>query len=635
MASKIRGLIGRQYMEHQQRHKGADGQKPGRRLEVEGEAWEFVEQGLRQGVPSTLDLFAPDFFDRTRLDVFRMGRYYIKTLFVTALPREVRVGWLLPFLTQLSDLDLSIHIDPYDEVQALDELTRTITKLKTRQALLRGNIQMVSELQQAEADAWGIRDLIQNNLARLFRVSIAANLYALSEEQLRQEGERLEQRLGGRHIHARWAEGRMDEGYQSVNPLGLNFLRDAYRNLDSWALATVFPFVQADLSHEHGIPLAVNRQTNALVFFDPYDPSLGNHSIVVYAASGAGKSAAIKIMTARMRLAGERTIILDPEGEYRKLVEVLGGTVFVVGDPQYIFNPLDLEVDEDTEDRTPRVDLHEKVLDFSNLVESVIPELTTHDKALLEQAVQAVYAARGITTDPASLRQADGSPKPMPRIRDVYNWLTEHQQSLGTSTQLISGMSRLLAGHTLGFLDGETNVTLKDVPVIVFDISRLEEGEPRTLGLQVILAWVWEKFVKKHPERKKRVVVDEAWQFADHPQTIDFLERMVRRCRKRSAGLTIISQDFIRLAQHPKTRAIHQNSDTFLFMRQNDSDLAALVEAFNLSAGERAYLETCAKGEGILRVGQPHGIVIAVKFQPTEREREWAYTSPLRQRARA
>jgi type IV secretory pathway VirB4 component len=64
---------------------------------------------------------------------------------------------------------------------------------------------------------------------------------------------------------------------------------------------------------------------------------------VVLATSGAGKSFSVKLEILRYLLEGVDVIVIDPENEYKPLVEQVGGTYIniAINSTQYI-NPFDL-----------------------------------------------------------------------------------------------------------------------------------------------------------------------------------------------------------------------------------------------------------------------------------------------------
>ena len=108
------------------------------------------------------------------------------------------------------------------------------------------------------------------------------------------------------------------------------------------------------------------------------------------------------------------------------------------------------------------------------------------------------------------------------------------------------------------------------------------------LAQQILLSWIWEKYVKKNSEdrtkaKKKRVLVDEAWMLLPYPEAVDFLNKMARRARKRNVSLAIISQRFQDFYEKPEAQAVLTSSDTkLLFLAQDKSEIQYLKEVLNL-----------------------------------------------------
>ena len=80
--------------------------------------------------------------------------------------------------------------------------------------------------------------------------------------------------------------------------------------------------------------------------------------------------------------------------------------------------------------------------------------------------------------------------------------------------------------------------------------------------MYIALTWTWEKFVKKNPKQKKRLVIDEAWMLVNpsmqgHEYTSSFMEVAARRIRKRNGGLLIASQGFSEFANNAQGKAVH------------------------------------------------------------------------------
>lgn len=603
---------------------------------------EEVDGLLAMGVPGLLDLIAPDHFDRTNNTYFKVGSYFVKTIFITGLPREIDVGWLNSFLNNESDLDLSVHISPYPDRNALHELSKMITKIETEKRYQHGNINMIGELEQGSLDLQSIRRLIQNNRSRLFRVSVQACLYSKDLEQLERTADFLEGKLAGQHIHTRFAEGRMDEGYFSVAPLGINLLEDTYRLMDTYALGTILPFITADITHDNGFPFCTNLSTGAPVFLDHYDASLDNHNCVVLAMSGAGKSTAVKVKAGRSCFVGERPAIIDVQGEYSRLVKALGGIELIIGpESQTKTNPCEIEAEYDEKLGRYVVRLLDKYNTLVDLIGVMVGGLTSVQEAIIEEAIREVYTiVYGFTSDPESLyekkSEADGRGlykhavelKKMPRLRDIVNRIALKGDRVKDIVDALRG--RYLENGSLGFFDCDSNISLKDLdaaPIISFNLFNCADGQPMRLAMQAIAQWVLEKFIKRGSlKQKKRIIFDEAHNMLNDEFSARFLEKLVRQVRKSTCGIDVISQEARKFAEHEKGRAVIENCSTKLFLKQDDTTIDSLKKHFKLSEGICSLLTSFGKGQGILMVGKK---AAAIKIEPTEMEKQWVYTSAL------
>ena len=182
----------------------------------------------------------------------------------------------------------------------------------------------------------------------------------------------------------------------------------------------------------------------------------------------------------------------------------------------------------------------------------------------------------------------------------------------------------------MAYFDGQSTVDiLERSPFINLDISQLEERFARPLAQQILLSWIWEKYVKKNSEdkkkaRKKRVLVDEAWMLLPYPEAVDFLNTMARRARKRNVSLAIISQRFQDFYEKSEVQAVLTSSDTKLFLAQDKSEIEYVKEVFKLSDGEAGFLTTCQRGQGLLKVG---GDSALIAIRPTAKEFEFIETN--------
>ncbi len=91
----------------------------------------------------------------------------------------------------------------------------------------------------------------------------------------------------------------------------------------------------------------------------------------------------------------------------------------------------------------------------------------------------------------------------------------------------------------MAYFDGQSTFDLLDGTLFInLAISQLEERFARPLAQQILLAWIWEKYVKKNSEdrtkaAKKRVLVDEAWMLFTIPRGSRFLKYNGKTCQKK------------------------------------------------------------------------------------------------------
>ena len=461
-------------------------------------------------------------------------------------------------------------------------------------------------------------------------------------------------------VNIKTAWGIQEEAFQSNMP----FLDDKVKKIHTFdrnSMGTVFPFTTSEVGHATGVPIGFNKQTGTPILFDNFHPSLTNYNMVIFAKSGAGKSVTMKTLVSRSSvLMGIESLALDAEGEYTIVAESLGGINVVISpNSQTIINLFDVEVEKVKDEITGKERI---VLNIENKVEDVTQALLTMAKGstrstevneltkqIIAESVAEEYASLGITNNPNSLYKStnmglrgenlfEKEKKEMPTIGSWYKRIQEKARDNKNPdyqfhySYLLKVMKQYVREYDgqMAYFDGQSTFDLLDgAPFINLDISQLEERFARPLAQQILLSWIWEKFVKKNSEDRtkatqKRVLVDEAWMLLPYPEAVDFLNKMARRARKRNVSLAIISQRFQDFYEKPEAQAVLTSSDTKLFLAQDKAEIQYLKEVFKLSEGEADFLVTCQKGEGLLKVGADTAIL---KIVPTKKEFEFVETN--------
>ena len=586
------------------------------------------------------DFIAVD-VDRTSEEYMKVGGKYVRSFILNGYPSIVQVGWLEDLYSFDGDVDTVIHVMPSDERGALDQLTAKITQFEAQLEMesKKGNIRNITSLQDKISSLVAQRRALEQNYENLYYIQIGANIYDDSVESLRKQTEKLIGKLKGRRINVDEMYLRQEESYKSVLPIGQSFVKDKFRNFNSGALSACFPFYYSEISHKNGTFLGINSDTMTPVFVDFYDRSiLNNSNASVFGQAGSGKTFFVSLLTLRSAIKGIRTIIIDPEGEYKKICDIVGGANLKISpDAKSGINPFDIEEEIDDEG-VVFVDIKSKVADILNLIAVMVGGLTNEAKATVAHVIGETYKEAGITEDPNSLYEIGNffdestgeliqkRKKPMPTLSNLRNNLEKYRKSAETNVEILSPIVNTLGmfckGGIYDMFDRQTSDNLKDffdTPVVNFDISQLEESVLRPIGMYIAMTWTWEKFVKKNPKIKKRIVCDEAWMLvnknmAGHEFTAQFLENCARRIRKRNGGLLVASQNFMEFADNPQGRAVLTNTVVNILLKQNPTDIDAVQEVFKLSGGEKQYLLTAKRGQILIRMNDESSQVYVLPF---------------------
>ena len=623
------------------------------------------ESFLKKNANSIKDLIAPAGIDASHanhIEITASKTRYARSMIVATLPRMCTFPEFLRAMYTFGDLNVSVFINPVSESTSQNELNRTINELESERivALDRGDINRERILEQKRLEAEELRDQIAAGFNKLFDSTIVCTLFAYSLEELDRYTEFLASEMSKTLIGVKPAWAIQDEAFKSNMPLCENKISKSH-TFDRRAMSTVFPFFSSEVGHENGIPLGFNRQTGLPILFDNFSPTLNNYNMVIFGKSGAGKGVTIKTLTARSSaLMGIESLALDAEGEYGVVAEALGGINVVISpNSNTVINLFDIEPEVIKDEITGK---ERTVLNVENKVEDVTQALLTMargstrstevnelTKQIIAETVAQEYSAIGITNKVESMYTSNTQnvssgnfigkeKKAMPTIGSWYKRLVETSKSNDNPdyrfhySYLIKVMKQYVREYDgqMAYFDGQSTFDLLDrVPFINLDISGLEERFARPLAQQILLSWIWEKYVKKNSEdkqkaTKKRVLVDEAWMLLPYPEAVDFLNTMARRARKRNVSLAVVSQKFQDFYEKPEVQAVLTSSDTKLFLAQDKSEIEYLKEVFKLSEGEAYFLTTCNRGEGLLKVGEDTAIL---SIRPTKKEFEFIETN--------
>jgi len=576
-----------------------------------------IQVAFQKGISALRDFIAPASLEFMS-NYFRIGTRLARTYYVYGYPRQIYTGWLSSMVNLDEVIDISIYVYPVDNKVVLDNLRKKVGQLEAGIQIdsERGKVRDPGK-QAAVVDAEELRDKLQVGEERFFRFGLYFTVYASSEDELEFVSHKVESMLGQQLVYSKPASAQQEQGLNSIIPQFTDQLQ-IRRNMNTGAISTSFPFTSADLSQDNGILYGINMHNSGLVIFDRF--SLENGNSVVFAKSGAGKSFTVKLEALRSMMFGTEVFIIDPENEYQRMSEAVGGAYVRLSlNSTTRINPFDLPQVSEAEDadnalRSNLITLHGLLRLMMGGAQAqmaaqggngiVAPALTPVEESDLDAALIEVYAKAGITNDPLTHKS------PAPTIADLYDTLLHMG---GTGPQLAQRLRKYTTGTFAGIFSQQSNINI-DNPLVVFNIRDLED-ELRPVAMYIVLNYIWNK--TKSDKKKRILIVDEAWQLMKYEDSANFLFSLAKRARKYNLGITTITQDVEDFMGSKMGRAIVANASMQILLKQSPSAIDVLADTFKLTSEEKKRLSQFPIGQGLFFAGSNH-VHIQITASPTE-----------------
>jgi type IV secretory pathway VirB4 component len=554
------------------------------------------EDVYQEGLTRVLDFISPSALG-VNSSYLQIGESYCRTIFVSAYPRVLPIGWMNRMVNVDLPLDISFFVHPVDTVKVLKNLRKKVAQIQSQISIeAEKGLARDPELEMAYRNVEDLRDKLQEGVEKVFKFGLYVNIYAKDLNNLEKNTDIMESILESMSIFTKKAVFRMKEGFDSCLPLCIDKLMIG-TDLNTSPLATAFPFISSNVTSNEGIMYGINKHNNSLILFDRF--SMENANTVVFAKSGAGKSYTIKLEVLRSLMLGIDSVIIDPEDEYRYLAEAVGGSYISVSlNSSHHINPFSLQANEG---ENMEEILRSNAADLIGLFRLMLGNITPEEETILERAIKEVYLVRDIN----SQTSIEGlNKKPMPLMSDFYEILKNMQGG----ESLAMRVEKYTQGIYKGFLNQPSNIVLKN-RLIVFNIRDLED-ELRPIAMYLILKYIWNEV--RFNVKKRLITVDEAWWMMQHEDGAKFLFSIAKRIRKYYGGLTTITQDVSDFLGSTHGKAIVSNSSIQLLMKQSQSSVDVVADTFYLTDKEKYFLMETQVGEGIFFAGNKRAAIQVV-----------------------
>jgi type IV secretory pathway VirB4 component len=526
----------------------------------------------------------------------RVGDHYAATLIVTGYPAEVGPAWLDPLLRSPGRVDVAVYIDPVAAPAAAARLRQQRARLESNRRTDAEKGRLADPITEAAAaDAADLADRIARGQAKLFRVGLYLCVHAATLEELDATVTQVRVTAASVLLDTQPATWRQLQGWLATLPLATDGLGKR-RIMDTDAIAAAFPLASADLpaplpgetGATGGMLYGLNPDSNGVVWWDRW--AQHNANSVVLARSGAGKSYFVKLEVLRSLAGGVHVAVIDPDNEYLRLADAVGGATIALGANGVRLNPLDIP----PADRRPQARTYRALFLHTLIAVLLGHQPPPSERAALDKAINDAYDAAGISNDPLTWRRQ------APLLCDVTAALTaQHTEPADT---LAARLTPWTNGSFKDLFDGPTT-TVPSGQLVCWSTRNLAD-ELRAAGMLLALDAIWRDVDTPGTHIPRRlVVVDEAWTLLRDGEGARFLSRLAKSARKRRAGLAVITQDVGDLLGSDLGQVVIANAATQILLRQAPQAIDQVADVFGLTGGEARLLLSAGRGHGLLVSG--------------------------------
>jgi hypothetical protein len=196
----------------------------------------------REGLVRVLDFVAPSALAISASNI-QIGEVYCRTLFITAYPRILPIGWMGGIISLDLPMDISIFVHPIETVKIMKSLRKKTTQIQSELDIeAKKGLTRDPMLEMAYRNVEELRDQLQEGIEKFFKMGVYVNVFGKSSEKLDKNASYLITTLESQSIYAKKAIFRMKEGFDSCLPLCTDKLMTGV-DFNTAPLSTSFPFI--------------------------------------------------------------------------------------------------------------------------------------------------------------------------------------------------------------------------------------------------------------------------------------------------------------------------------------------------------------------------------------------------------
>lgn len=434
---------------------------------------------------------------------------------------------------------------------------------------------------------------------KMINATITVVQTAKSRKKLEDNVHELENILNGFQCKLSRADNRQEQGYMSSLPLGNNFL-DSKRTFTTSDLAIFIPFTTNELYAKQGQLYGINSLSNNVIMVNKKKSA--NPNTLILGAPGFGKSFFTKLIEVldTFLKTKDHILIVDPEGEYKWLVKLLGGQVVDISlNSKEHINFMEIDLNRRNEqDIDDAGKVYEPVAAKCNFVVSVCEqimgkngELDEDKKAVIDYACNNIY--KRFAKEPIKEK--------MPIPEDLYNELRgenlpEEMKEFGK--KLSVALSRYVNG-SLSYFNHRSTINIHS-RLVCYNLKNMDEAQKKVTML-MIQENVWGRVAENREKGiYTRTIFEEFHLLLKEPKTAEYMVSLWKRLRKWGGIPTGVTQNVKDLFRSQQIENILDTTNCIVMLNQLGDDANILAAHLNLSVEEMGYIQSGEVGKGLI-----------------------------------
>lgn len=572
--------------------------------------YSFAPEKFRFDIMSRMGLTTKDVIGPSEFvfkgDYGMIGDTYFRALFLRQMPTFLTDKVLDNLTNTECNMITSLHYQPVDGEKSQKMIRNKMTNInasmvdKQKKATKAGfSPDLISpELKKAQEETDQLLDDINSKNQKIFFVTLVIVHFADSKEQLDSDTKAIQTIGKTMVLDIKTLKSQQENGLNTALPLAYNQLA-IKRTLTTESASIFMPFVNQELQdRKGGMYYGNNAVSHNLIMMNRRNCKNGNGFIFGTPGSGKSMSAKQEMMTVLLS-SPDTVVVIDPEGEYYPMAEMLGeetGEVIrIAAGSDVHINPFDIDMDADSKDDPMAI----KSDFIVSLCETAVADrfgLAPTQRSIIDRCVRKVYEPYLASRDPET---GEYDKEKLPTFKDFYFYL---RQQSGYDAMQLADMLEIYVTGSLDLFAYRTNVEYHK-RFVVFDIKDVG-ATMKSMALLVVLDNIWNRIVAGRKEgRYTWFFIDEIYLLFKTQSSAEFLRNLYKRARKYYGLPTGITQNVSDLLEDDTARTMISNCEYIQMLNQAPLDRGQLAELLNISDSQLEFVTSSDPGQGLIYNG--------------------------------